>query len=223
MSFRYHSLIATRLVKDILGPVGVVAIIAGVVHATRRGWRMEVFGIAGFLVYLLIVVVGNFAHNYYQIVLIPVAAPTVGLGAWWLVTRRLPDPLPLRTVAVRVLVIGALSAGTTLIRFAGPYSWFRVDWTKRHVCEVLRREVRADETLVFGDYQSPDLLFCANHRGWLLSPAETSAESIAGVAAKGASVLVLDRDWESRKGGQPYAKAGTLLVQNPRFTIVRLR
>ena len=84
--------IAERLTKDILGPVGILAVCVGLVVAWRcRGW-CEVLGMCGFGAYLVIVAKGNDVHDYYQLPIVPVAAVLVGLGVvsaiQWLGARK---------------------------------------------------------------------------------------------------------------------------------------
>jgi hypothetical protein len=222
-SSRYYSLLANRLVKDILGPLGFVALVVGAVAAVRQGRRMEVAGLAAFVAYLGTVAVGNFAHNYYQLTIMPVAAPTVALGLWTWVARGLPDPAPAGTVALRLLLVTTILAGTSLVRFAGPYSWFRVDWTARHLCDALPRVVGKDEKLVFAGYNSPDILFCADRRGWLLPPEGSTAEAIRRAVDQGASVLIVDNQWAARQAEPPYTSSASVIAQNRRFTALRVR
>jgi hypothetical protein len=217
-SSRYWFVIGRRLLKDVLGPLGLVAYVVGIVAATRNGRRMEVFGCAGVLVYLIVVAVGNAVHNYYQLAVMPAAAPTIALGVWTLVAGRVrPDDAVARTWA-RLALVATIAISTSLMRFSGSHSWFAVDWTKEHACHELPKVVAPGETLVFAGYNSPDILFCSDRRGWLLAPHESTAEAIAAARQRGAAVLVV-----AREQPVPLPPHSGIVFQNPRFLALRLR
>jgi Dolichyl-phosphate-mannose-protein mannosyltransferase len=217
-SWRYWMVIGRRLVKDVLGPLGVVAYVAGVVTAARTGRRMELFGLASFLAYLLVVVVGNAVHNYYQLAMMPVAAPTIALGLSALVTLRAPLTDARRDMWLRMAIVMLVAAGTSLARVSGSHSWFRVDWTKEHACYELPRLLKPDETVVFAGYNSPDILFCSDRRGWLLAPHESTPEAIEAARQRGAAVLVIAQEHRG-----PLPADTDVVLENPRFVAVRFR
>ena len=214
-SGRYWFNVGRRLVKDVLGPLGVAAYIAGLVTGARSGRWMEVFGAASFLAYLLVVTVGNAVHNYYQLAMMPAAAPTVALGLWAIVTFRAPRTLP--ALWLRLALVLLVAAGTSLVRFSGSHSWFRVDWTKEQACHELPRLLAPGDTVVFAGYNSPDILFCSDRRGWLLAPHESTPEAVDAARQKGAALLVTAQEHRA------LLPAGDIVFENPRFVAVRLR
>jgi hypothetical protein len=189
-SWSYASKIGTRLLKDVLGPVGCAAAIYGLVVAWRRERWAEPLGIAAFLGYLAMVTDGNFAHNYYQLPVVPVATVLVALGATDAV-RRVGDRRAWtgdRRVAALAVVVW-LAAVSTFVRAASFHSWYEVDRTRARFCEELTRVLAPDQRVAFAHDGSPDILFCIDRKGWLLGDHELTAERLSELLGRDALIV----------------------------------
>lgn len=196
MSTHYAYIVLRRLVKDTLGPIGLVAWLAGVVGATRRGRLVEVAALASFVVYLIVVSRGSRVHDYYQLVVAPGALVAIPEGLFMVaatiaVSLRAKLPASAGRVALVLAWSMCLYCFGRSISF---HSWYEIDEDKRHVCDTLRPSLGPGDLVVFAEYNSPDLLYCLDHRGWLLSVSESTPARLASVAADGASVLVMPRE-----------------------------
>jgi Dolichyl-phosphate-mannose-protein mannosyltransferase len=221
LSPSYPYSIGRRLLKDILGPLGVAACVVGLVSAARQQRRMEIFGLAAFGLYLCVVVVGNAVHNYYQLAVVPVAAPVMALGLGQALRWR-PDLQPAEErVWTRLVLVAVLAMATSLVRFTGAHSWFEVEWTKEQVCRELPRRLTGQDMPVFVGYNSPDLLFCLDKRGWLLPPPDGSLDRVTALRARGATIAVVDTTPWGAPTPSAFASFPVLLA-NQRFVAVRL-
>jgi hypothetical protein len=63
----YWVKVTRRLVKDLFGPIGIVAAALGLVTAWRAHRLVEIALVLAGLVYLIVVTPGNYHHDYYQI------------------------------------------------------------------------------------------------------------------------------------------------------------
>jgi hypothetical protein len=193
-SGRFVTKILTRLVKDVLGPVGIVAAIYGVIVARQSGRWAELFGLAAFVVYLAVVTTGNFAHNYYQLPVVPPAVCAIALGLTTGVERagaRRSWPADRRLVALAALVW--VAAVSTFVRAASAHSWYEVDYTRVHMCEELGRAVPPDQRLAFVHYGSPDLLFCADRKGWIVPDRDVTPARLDELLDQNAVVVLETR------------------------------
>jgi hypothetical protein len=218
---RYWFKIATRLFKDILGPVAFLAVPFGTVWAVRRRHYAEALGLVTFLVYLVVVTIGNATHNYYQLPIVPVAAVLAALGIAHLVDRFIgnePERHERRVLAFAVTLW--LVAMSTFVRSAAFHSWYEVDKTRVQACDELRPSLVSTDRVAFANYHSPDLLFCVHRKGWLLSEPATTQDALRDVIRQGASVIVTQRQYQAtietlqRLGGQR-------VVETPEFVAYR--
>ncbi|MPY89880.1 MAG: hypothetical protein GEU99_18395 [Luteitalea sp.] len=196
LSWRYHSKIATRLFKDLLGPVGLLFGLYGLVVAARRARWAEPLGVAAFLTYLIVITFGNFHHNYYQLPIAPIGAVLSALGLTEAV-RRIGDAKQWSDdrrayACAAILWIAAMS---TFARSASFHSWYEVDQTKVRICEQLRPLLQRSQRVAFANYRSPDILFCLHRKGWLLRDDEQTTARFAALLQKGA-VVVTERRYE---------------------------
>ena len=195
MSGHYVYVISRRLLRDLLGPVGHVAWGVGVVSGVRRQRLAEAAAVIGALAYFVLVSRGNRVHDYYQLALVPGAliAMPEGLAVLGELLSRV---LPAR--AADTPLAGSFVLAWTMMLFCfgrsvSFHSWYEVDADKLRVCTALRSALAPHDLIVFTNYNSPDVLYCLDRRGWLLGPAETTSARLAEVLDQGASVLVSPR------------------------------
>lgn len=214
-SGRYVAKIGTRLVKDVLGPVGITAVIYGAVAAWRTSRWAEPLGLAGFLVYLAIVTTGNYAHNYYQLAIVPPAICAIALGVTTAVERlgERQSWTADRRTAVLATVIW-LAAITTFVRSVSAHSWYEIDDERVDICRELVHALPPGQRLAFADYGSPDLLFCANRKGWILQGHEIAPERFRQLLDRDAVIVVERRFHETVR---LLASIGTPVVGTPAF------
>jgi hypothetical protein len=220
-SLEYPFVVARRLVKDILGPAGVVFAVIGTVIAIRRGMYAEVLGVAAFVAYLVIVSAGNLAHNYYQLPVVPIATVLTSLGIVTVIdtlarNRKWSWPRQL-SMYCAILWIAAVS---TLIRNVSAHNWYELNHSRLQLCEALKPLLAADDRLVFVNDQSPDVLFCVDRKGWLLRRDESSADHVRRLAAEGASVVVVHREDGPIAAGITTTPAP--LMETTDFVVLRL-
>jgi hypothetical protein len=186
MSVRYAFIIGRRLVRDLLGPIGLVAFAIGLVAAVKQGRRVELAWTAAFLAYLVIVSRGNRVHDYYQLPLAPLAAIVIPGGILWIV-----DALRARVDALTAVgVLLWLMLLTTFVRSVSFHSWYEVDARKASFCRALGGAIPADERVTFVAYNSPDVLYCLDRKGWLLA-ADFGRVSDVLASAPGTTVIAM--------------------------------
>ncbi len=211
----FVSKIVVRLVKDVLGPLGMAGVIYGAIVARQSGRWAELLGLAAFLVYLGVVTTGNFAHNYYQLPIVPPAICAMALGIVTAVERmgQRRHWTSDRVIAGLATVVW-LAALTTFIRAASAHSWYEVDYGRVHICEELVRTVPPEQRLAFLHYGSPDLLFCSDRKGWLLQDSEVDAKRLADLLDKNAVIVVETRFSETVR---LLERLGTPVTSTPAF------
>jgi hypothetical protein len=215
-SFEFWRTIASRLAFDIFGPLGLALLVWGLVRCLRSERRFEAAAAGGFVAYLLIVARGNFVHDYYQLVAVPVGSVLVAVGAD-AVASRYGRGSSDRRVCMASLLVGVIVLSAFLRSLN---SWYGVPWEKAHVCAG-RDQLAPDERLVLAGYQNPDLLFCLDRKGWILPPAAVSPAALGNLRAGGAGAVLVTNpapsavaDWLEHNG-QP-------LVENRKFKLYRL-
>ena len=100
LSRTYFFKISTRVVRDVLGPLGIALLFVGLWSMRRRRNLAEVAGVVAFAVYLVVVTVGNFHHNYYQLPIVPIGAVLIAIGIVDIATRVGPGAAGLRFVCM---------------------------------------------------------------------------------------------------------------------------
>ena len=193
MSADYAPKIATRMFRDVLGPLGLVFGSVGAVAALGRGKIAEAAGVLAFVVYLVVVTVGNFHHNYYQLPIVPVATVLIALGITDAVARvgrnRTWSPLRMQVACAAIVWLLAL---TTFVRSTSFHNWYEIDPAIVYLCKEAGEKLSPTDRVVIVGSKSPALLFCLNRKGWLLDPEEAGAERLAGLAREGADMMVLE-------------------------------
>jgi hypothetical protein len=170
LSIEYFRLVGSRLFRDVLGPIVLVAAAYGLVQSVAARRLAELGGVIGFLLHLVVVTEGNFAHNYYQLVIAPFGAVLAGVGitAWAARAGAVRHWTPDRQLTAAASAIG-LAVLFTVARSASFHSWYELDRSRMRLCEDLRPKLQSGDLVAFAGDSSPDVLFCLDHRGWLLS------------------------------------------------------
>jgi hypothetical protein len=215
VSWAYFSKIGTRTIKDLLSPVGMAAAIYGLAVVVRERRWAEPLGIAAFLLYLVVVTPGNFAHNYYQLPVVPVATVLMAVGIVEAVRvqgdRRSWSEQRRMAVIVGVLWLAAVS---TFVRNASFHSWYEVDQSRVRICQELVRSLAPEQRVAFANYGSPDILFCVDRTGWLLDDRELTEQRFSELLAGGAVIVTETRFAETV---QLLATLGVAIATTPEF------
>jgi len=214
MSPHYAYVILRRLFRDLLGPIGLAAYVIGVAACARQKRWVEPAGAFGFVVYLIVVSRGNRVHDYYQLVFGSYAAMTIPAGVFaaarWL-DARLPSAWTAARVSTATLWLMLLFAFFRSVTF---HSWYEVDQEKVRFCAELGPRIGPSERVLFADYNSPDLLFCLDRRGWLTSTTAMMPPEARSFRYAGAAILVMPRSSQERLGslGEPIASTDNWLA-----------
>ena len=184
-----------RLVKDLFGPIGIVAAAIGLVAVWRARRMMEIALLLGGAAYLIIVTPGNYHHDYYQIPLVSGVAVLAGVGltrgtrsAWIGFGREVRD----RNWRSVVMAFWLLPM-TTLIRSVSPHNWYQIDVDRAALCSELRPALRQRRSRRVLGQQSPDVMFCTGSRGWLIQAGPGLSDRLAMALRDGATVVVSPR------------------------------
>jgi hypothetical protein len=189
-SLRFPLRIARRLLRDVLGPVGLVLLLVGAVAAIRRRRWVEPAGLGAFVVYLVAVARGNFHHDYYQLAILPLGAVLVGLGVVEAVESAARRGWPaVRRQTLTAVLLWALVV-TTVVRSLSAHSWYEIEPGRLELCRAIAPQMQASDRLLFVNYLSPDLMFCLDRRGWILDwPAR--ATEIEQARREGATIALI--------------------------------
>jgi hypothetical protein len=189
MTGHYVFVVLRRLIRDILGPVGFVIWLVGVVAAARRGRLVELAACAAFVVYLIAVSRGNRVHDYYLLAVVPGALIALPAGAF-----AVAGALARASGKLTPAPVGAIIAATMCVfcfgRTISFHSWYSVDLRKEYFCSALKPLLGPEDVIVFANYNSPDLLYCLDRRGWLLLEEASTPQHLAALTAQGASILI---------------------------------
>ena len=191
----YWVKVTRRLVKDLFGPIGIVAAAIGLVAV----WR---------------------ARRLMEIALAPRRRRLSDRrDAGELPSRLLPDTAgqrcggacgcgphardstawigfatrsPRSQLAIRLMAFWLLPM-TTLIRSASPHNWYQIDVDRAALCDELRPALHSDDLVAFLSQQSPDVMFCTGSRGWLIQDGPGLSDRLAMALRDGATVVVSPR------------------------------
>lgn len=176
-----------RFRKDILGPVLFVAVTIGLWRAVLERRWFEPLGVAGYLAYLVLVALGNFHHDYYQLALMPVAPFLASSGLIYIADQfgsaRRRDQ--------RLALFLGLAVVSTFVRHVSAHSWYEYSPGDVAVCEALARLSAPADRIAFAGYNDPKIMFCADRKGWLL--AESDGVRLDEAMQRGARLAVLSR------------------------------
>jgi hypothetical protein len=189
-SGKYPWKLVVRLFKDILGPVGFVAMGVGVWMAFRAGRWCEVLGFFAFLFYLALVVGGNFMHDYYQLAVMPIA-PAIIAPALYALTTVPPANRFFRYRYHLLASLLCLAAFASFVRSTSFHSWYEYGADSALFCDTVDKFIGRDDRVVFVGNNDPALLFCMDHKGWLVSEGESTEERIRSIWKAGATIAVV--------------------------------
>ena len=216
-SGKYPWKLVVRLFKDILGPVGFVAMGVGLWMAFRAGRWCEVLGFAAFLFYLALVVGGNFMHDYYQLAIMPMAPALVAPALFAITT--VPANWLFRYRYQLLAVLLGVAAFASFVRSTSFHSWYEYGADSVLFCESVGRFAERDDRVVFVGNNDPALLFCMDRKGWLVSESESTEERIRSIWKAGAKIAVVpgaplrDEVWRMLKTeAWPVFTAGRIVV-----------
>lgn len=181
--------IGRQLFKDVFGISLLFLVIGAGVSVRRRRW-CESFGLLGFVAYLIVVARGNYAHDYYQLAIIPIAPAVVALGLEKAVGRA-------GRGAVAYAVCLGLILFSTFVRSASFHSWYEWGTSEAELCQQSPRFLMPRDRLLFVGDNDPKLMFCMDRSGWLKNPAESDAAHLDEALGHGATIAVLPRSLDS--------------------------
>jgi hypothetical protein len=215
----YPVILGRRLLKDILGPVGVLSAPVGLIAALRLKKRAELWGVLAFAVYLVVVAAGNFHHNYYQLPIVPIGtvltsvgiiAAVRGLSHWygWKPASRL-------AACAGILWLAATS---TFVRNVSAHNWYEVDHARWRLCADLEPLLVPSDRVVFVNEPNPDMLFCLDRKGWLLNDPTITLEQLRKLSAEGGSVVVSRKSDPLSVG---LKQAAQRVLETPDFVVHR--
>jgi hypothetical protein len=218
-STRFPLRIARRLVRDIIGPVGLVLLVWGTIAAVRRRRWVEPAGLLGFAVYLVAVARGNYHHDYYQLAILPVGPMLVGLGVVAAVEHAARRGWPSGRRQWLAAGLLWLLAATTAVRSLSAHSWYEIEAGRLELCRTIAPQIEPADRLLFVNYLSPDVMFCVDRPGWILDwPAR--AREVERAARDGGSILLVPPSDVGRLGA--LLEGATLLAASPELVAYRL-
>jgi hypothetical protein len=89
-----------------------------------------------------------------------------------------------------------------------------VDYARVHICEALGKAVPPDRRLALVHYGSPDLLFCADRKGWILQDHEVTQARLTELLNQNAVIVVETRFAETVRALE---QIGTPVAATPSF------
>ena len=209
--------IVRKLLRDIFG-ITAVFVVWGALVAWRRGRIAEILGLAGFVVYVLVVADGVFHHDYYLLPIGMTASPLAALG---IVNGAVPalTRFSRETALATVLALVLMSS---FVRAASFHSWYEWDPSEADLCQAGPSVLKPRERVLFADIGEPRLMFCLDVQGWLVGRNEPVA-ALDRARAEGATAIVT---W-SAKEVTPQTAAwlqgvGEEVYRNNRLRVIRL-
>ena len=206
--------------QDVLGLPSVLLLLVGLVMVLRQGKRFEPFAVAGFLAYVVILARGCMIHDYYLLAVVPVASVLVPVGLCAVAERIGRGDTDRELVALAALT--AVLAVYSLFRSIGPHSWYDTPADKVQLCRAGDTFLAAGDRLAFVGYDNPDLLYCLDHRGWLLEAKTVDAQRLDEVWRLGGTVFVLPRTLAGAEAARWVEERGKPVFENAGFEVVRL-
>ena len=216
-STSFIEVMASRLVKDILGPVGVAGALAGLWYGLRERRWCEALGVAGFAAYLVLVAGGNYIHDYYQLAVIPVAPSLVSFGLVRIVDAFAASPEGRRRALAATLGAAALA---TFARSASAHSWYEYSTGEVELCRSIGATSSEGERVMVVGTSDPKLLFCIDRKGWLLPSADEGAIRAAWDA--GARLAVVPKSSTNAAAQRFLAENGSPVLSTLDADVFRL-
>jgi hypothetical protein len=218
-SLSFPQVIASRLVKDILGPVGVAGALSGLYYGVRGRRWCELLGTAGFVAYLVLVAGGNSIHDYYQLALMPVAPSLVSFGLLRLVDAFAASPERRRRALATALGVAALA---TFIRSASAHSLYEYATSDVELCRAIGAVSSPDERVVILGTSDPKLLFCVDRKGWLV-PSPMAEEVLHPIWKAGGRLVVVPKSLPDDTSTRRFlAESGSPVISTLDADVIRL-
>ena len=222
LSPSFLSVLVMRLLKDVLGPVGMIGVACGVWFAVRERRWCDLFAVGGFTAYLVLVAKGNYVHDYYQLVFMPIAP---SLAAFGLV--RLSESIPVALHALRGghLLVWAMgiAAAATFIRSASFHSWYDYSTSEIELCDTVRGLTLPTDRVVFVGNNDPKLLFCIDRRGWLFPSFEADESHLRSAWNAGANFAIVPDSVQDTGVRRFLADVGPPVLRRHDVEVFRLR
>jgi hypothetical protein len=207
-----------RLFKDVLGPVGCIGGAAGLWYAARERRWTELLGIGGFVAYLLLVTLGNYVHDYYQLAIIPIAPSLVALGL-----TRLGALIPARRRR-RALFAAAMGIAVfaSFARSVSAHSWYEYSEDEAALCRRVAALSEPAERVVVVGTADPRFLFCIDRKGWLFPVVDSDDAHIRRAWSEGARIAVVPSSLEGAGVDAFLEQHGTPLASSAEQRVFRL-
>jgi hypothetical protein len=211
--------IVDRLFGDVLGPIVFVATSVGLYAAVKHRHWCEVGGIVGFVIYVIVVAIGNREHDYYQLAIMPVAPALAALGIVRVTSPEQPSASSVRRDTVLAVVL-ALAAIATFMRLASANSWFEYQAYDVELCRAIQAPSQPAERIVFVYEGNPRLMFCSDRKGWLLDAKDLP--SLQETIAAGGRLVVLLRELDAPEIRAFLATEGRVVAASPAHEVFRV-
>jgi hypothetical protein len=228
-------LLGKRLTQEVSGYAGLVLVVVALVVAgrsaapDRRGLLLPLAWAGGVAVYVLVVIGGHKAHDYYQLVAVQ---PFALLGAFLVsgvVGARDTEADPASPLARwwRPILLMALLALMTWELM--PYRLFLTTWQDERwseAGEALADVTTEDELILAIDHSLPEMFWAADRRGHHLRPDQAIPDAIEELRRRGVvAVSVLDPGGLQAQGHAGLAwltENGQLTATGPGYAVFRL-
>jgi hypothetical protein len=221
-SWGFVKKIGVRLLKDHLGPLGLAATVAGTWFAWRRRRWCELFGVVGFIAYLLLVARGNMAHDYYQLPLMPIAPAVIVLGLSESASRWLAGAARGRREAVLAALL-AVAALSTFVRLSSSHSWLDYGAEDVVLCNAAAAIGQPDDRAVIVGETDPKLLFCSDRKGWVLGGAESDVDHLRAAWRDGARLVFVLKSFTDPQVREFLNSTGTRVISSDVREVFQLR
>lgn len=192
-----------------LTPVLLVPLAVGLCTLDRRARVISVWILAG-LVQIVVAAEGNFASPYYQLVMLPALALTVGAGVAVLADRlRAAWPLQAPGLLVALGVVAVACQGATLWRSHHRSDFVTFGRAKARQARLVRDHLHPGSLIVYaaldraestlpprGAHSTPpDIFYFSGLKGWFLALDWISVADIEARRASGARYFVVSEYW----------------------------
>jgi hypothetical protein len=220
-SATFPSVLVLRLLKDVLGPVGMVGVVSGFWFALRERRWCDLFAVGGFVAYLVLVAKGNYIHDYYQLVCMPMAPALAAFGLVRLSESRAVVAANAARGGQMLAWAMAIAAAASFIRSTSFHSWYDYPADEIELCDSLRDLSQPTDRMVFLGYNDPSLMFCIDRKGWLLASFEADEAHLRSAWNGGATFAVVPDSVQD--GGVRRLLVGPPALRHHDISVFRLR
>jgi hypothetical protein len=172
-----------RLRTDVLTQVGFILFLFGLFLGRRKNseYVFDVW-LGSTLVYVLVIGVGNYAHNYYQLPIVPIASIYAGKAMAYILKPQVLFNAWSRQYVGLIAVVGILlAAGFESVRIARP--WYGQDFPGLYqFADVVKRTIPPGEKVMISSLAGgfvpwdPRIMYAVDHKGWNVPATELSDE-----------------------------------------------